>query len=139
MKKQCIIIFLMYLLVLPSFFVLNAKNTEEDKFVVYYFHGNKRCFSCNKIEALSNEAIQKYFAKELQQGQIEWKVINIDKSENKHFIDDFQLYTKSLIVSKQSKSKVIRWKNLKNIWILLNDQTKFYDYVHDEMISFMKE
>lgn len=108
-------------------------------FVAYYFHGTRRCSNCRKIEAYSAEAIQAGFADELKDGRLEWRVVNIDESENRHYIQDYQLYTKSVVLSSMTGGKEIKWINLDKIWQLLGDKEKFIDYVQEETRAFMGE
>ncbi len=67
------------------------------------------------------------------------RVINVDEPENKHYNDDYQLYTKSLIISEMKDGKEERWKNLEKIWVLVRDDEKFDAYVKDEITDWLKE
>lgn len=109
------------------------------KVVAYYFHGNRRCGSCKRLEAYSREAIDSGFAEELKAGKLEWLVINTDKPENKHFIKDYQLYTKSLVISDTENGKQTRWKNLDKIWRLLHNKEDFIQYVQRETRAFLEK
>ena len=98
--------------------------------VVSYFHGDFRCATCKKIEAYSREAVEKTFAKELAAGRVVFKAVNIDRAENEHFIHDYSLVTRSLVVTEETDGKVVRWTNLDKIWELVRgDQQAFTDYV----------
>ena len=108
------------------------------KVVAYYFHGHRRCGSCKRLEAYSQEAIDSGFAEELKAGKLEWLVINTDKPENKHFIKDYQLYTKSLVISDTENGKETRWKNLDKIWQLLRNKEGFFQYVQTETRAFLE-
>jgi len=110
-----------------------------DKVIAYYFHGNRRCGSCRKIEAYSREAIDSGFAEELKAGKLEWLVINIDKPENKHFVKDYQLYTRSLVISYTENGKQTRWKNLEKVWQLLRNKAAFMKYVQEEVHAYLEE
>lgn len=109
----------------------------ENVIIVYYFHGTRRCVSCRKIEAYSAESIEKGFVDELEDGRLEWHVINIDEPENKHFMKDYELYTKSLVVVDTEKGKQLQWKNLKNVWQLLNSKDAFMKYVQREVQTYL--
>ena len=64
------------------------------------------------IEQYSKEAIEKYFPEQLKNGKLAFTVINIDEPENEHFIKDYQLYTRSLVVAEFKNGKQVRWTNL---------------------------
>jgi len=114
-----------------------SDSTQAHKIVAYYFHGNVRCVSCKKIEAYTDEAIHGAFAKELDGGTLEWRVVNIDEPENKHFIEDYQLYTKSVILSDVTDGKEVRWKNLDKVWKLLGDKDEFVAYIDEEVKGYL--
>jgi len=98
----------------------------------YYFHTTQRCASCKKLETWSHEAIDSAFAGPLKDGRLVWKVVNVEAKGNEHFVDDYGLYTKSLVLVRETSGKPARWKNLEKIWPLLQDKKAFYKYVQDE-------
>ena len=115
------------------------KFNRADKVIAYYFHGNYRCASCTKLEKYSRDAISKYFDKEIKEGFLTFKAVNTDLSENKHYLQDYQLYTKSLVLISVKNSKTLKWKNLDKTWQHLNNKDDFYKYVQTETRKFLKE
>lgn len=111
---------------------------QQVKTVVYYFHGNMRCSSCRKIEAYTEEAIRFGFAEALKNGTLELKVVNVEEPGNDHYVEDFQLYTRSVVVEKRSGNKQVQWKNLDQVWSLIRNKTAFMDYVQKETLALMK-
>jgi hypothetical protein len=114
-----------------------SQNTA--RVIAYYFHGNFRCVTCRTIEAYAEEAITKGFANELASGRLAWRVINTDEPENKHFIRDFELVTKSLVLVEYRDGKVARHENLKEIWQLLRDKESFLNYVRTSTRNFLEK
>ena len=104
--------------------------------VVYYFHGTNRCRTCRTIEAYADEAVKNAFGPALSNGQLIWKPTNIDDSQNAHFVEDYQLFTRSLVVVDGSNPK--RFKNLDKVWDLVRDKAAFQKYVQDEVRAFAK-
>jgi hypothetical protein len=115
------------------------KPQETDCIKVYYFHGDFRCSNCYKIEKYSKEAIDKYFAKELSSGDLVYEVINTDEKDNEHFIKDYKLYTKSLVISKIKGGDEVEYKNLEKVWNYLGDKEAFCNYVKEEVAKFLEE
>ena len=107
------------------------------KVVVYYFHNNFRCAKCRKFESYSKETLQTDFSDALNDGRLEWKVINFEEPVNKHFVGDYQLYTKSIIVAKHQDGRQTEWKNLEKIWDLVGDKTVFVKYIKDEVSAYL--
>lgn len=118
---------------------LTEVKSQNSKLIAYYFHGTFRCTTCRTIEQYSHDAIQMYFAKELGNGKLEFRPVNIEEPENKHFIQDYQLVTRSLVLSLMSDGKETKWKNLADVWKLVRDKDKFFQYVKDEVEQFLKE
>jgi len=118
---------------------LTEVKSQNSKVIAYYFHGTFRCPTCRTIEQYSLEAIQTYFAKELGSGKLEFRPVNIEEPENKHFIQDYQLVTRSLVLSLMSDGKETKWNNLADVWKLVRDKDKFFQYVKDEVEKFLKE
>jgi hypothetical protein len=108
------------------------------KVVAYYFHTTYRCSSCKKIEAYSREAIESGFAKELKEGKLQWCVVNVDERTNRHFIQDYQLFSKSLVLVKMKDGKQAEWKNLMKVWQLLGNREAFLRYVQVELRSYLE-
>lgn len=118
----------------------NEKTEPETKqVVVYYFHTNYRCASCLKIEQYTKEAVEKYFKNELKSGKLIFKVINVEEEKNTHFINDYKLYTKSVVLSLLKNEKEVKSKNLEKVWDFLRSEQKFTDYVKQEVSLFLKK
>jgi len=109
-----------------------------DRIVVTYFHGDRRCATCMKLEAYSQEAIVGEFADDLRAGKIEWRTVNFDEDANKHFAKDYGLYSQSLVLSHIVDGEEVAWKNLDQIWKLVGDKDKFLPYVRTATHEFMK-
>lgn len=114
-----------------------ATATKETGTVVYYFHGNARCATCKTIEAYADEAVHAAFAGEIEDGALQWRVVNIDESENRHFIQDFQLVTRSVVLAEYRDGEVVRYENLDQVWRLVRDKERFLAYVQDETREFL--
>jgi len=118
---------------------LTEVKAQNSKVIAFYCHGNFRCTTCRAIEKYSGEAIEKYFSKELSTGKLEFKAVNVEEEENRHYIKDYQLFSRSLILVLFKDDKQVKWKNLKEVWIHAGDKEKFNQYVKDEVEEFLKE
>jgi hypothetical protein len=122
----------------PSTPAAAATQSAQRKLVVYYLHGTYRCPSCNKIESLTKEAVQEGFAQAIAKGRVELRVLNVEEPGNEHFVQDYKLYTKSVVLSDLKDGKELKWKNLEQVWTLLGNETKFIDYIQKEMKSYLE-
>lgn len=132
-------VLIVFMTVLPGISAEEAVKPAAHQIVATYFYTTARCPTCHKIEELSAQAVKLNFEEELKTGKVVWRVINVDEPENKHFNDDYQLYTKSLIISEVKDGKEVRWKNLEKIWVLVRDDEKFDAYVNDEIKDWVKD
>jgi len=109
----------------------------SDGVVAFYFHGNTRCATCKKIEAYADEAIHSGFVQALDTSALRWRVVNVDEPENRHFVEDFQLVTRSVVLAEYRDHKVVRWKHLDKVWQLVRDKDGFTSYVQSETREFL--
>jgi hypothetical protein len=116
---------------------ISGSTIAQHKVIAYYFHGTLRCASCKKIEAYSKEAIETGFPEQLKSGLLEWRMINTDLPENEHYVGDYQLFTKSLVIVDMKDGKQVAWKNLDKIWQLLNNEEYFVQYVQHEINGYL--
>jgi hypothetical protein len=107
--------------------------------VAYYFHGTFRCPTCHKLEQYSKEAIETNFKDALTSGKLQFKVINVEDNGNEHYVKDYQLYTKSLILSLVKNGKETKWNNLVKIWEYVGNKKKFINYVKSGVTDLLKE
>lgn len=116
-----------------------AETDEQPRFIAYYFYTSQRCGACFRIENWAETAIKNHFGQEIENGRLDWRTVSVDKPENRHFIKDFNLYTKSVVIVEQKDGETLRWKNLEKVWQLLRNKEKYADYVSDEIRSFMEK
>lgn len=81
---------------------------------VLYFHGKQRCATCMAIEKNTRELVNTTFAKELKNGTVVFKIVDISTPEGEKIADNYKVTWSSLYVNK--------WKDGKET---CNDMTKF--------------
>jgi hypothetical protein len=116
-----------------------ADEALSAKVIAYYFHGSFRCMTCTNMEKYSREAVETNFQDALASGKIEFREVNVEEGGNEHFVNDYQLYTKALILSLVKDGKEIKSKNLDQIWRLSGNREKFLEYMTGEINEFMKD
>ena len=110
----------------------------EHKVGIYYFYFLPRCPSCNKLEGYARQATEEGFADAIEAGRLEWRSIDIDEPGNKHFVKDFRLYTKAVVLVEIRDGEIVRWKNLEDVWNFIRDKDECIDFVKDELSAFMR-
>jgi len=116
---------------------VTSEQMQADRLIVYYFHGNVRCPTCNKLEAYSKEAVETLFADELNSGQVEFQVVNYDESGNEHFLTDYDLSFQSLVLVEMKDGKEVRFTNLEKIWELVGDKPAYFEYVRNGLDAYL--
>jgi hypothetical protein len=116
-----------------------AEGAKGTQVIAYYFHGTMRCPTCYKLEQYSKDAIETNFKDALAFRKLEFKVVNVEDRGNEHYGKDYQLYTKSLILSLVKDGKEIKWKNMDKIWEYVGNKQRFIDYVKSGVADFLKE
>lgn len=106
--------------------------------VAYYFHGTSRCVTCLRIEEYAREAIEVGFPEEIQSGALEWYAIDVEQPQNEHYITDYELTTRSLVLVDMDGGEQTRWKNLGRVWELVADKEAFVNYVREETQAYLE-
>lgn len=93
---------------------------------VYYFHGNQRCPTCRRIEELTRKTLETDFPAKLKSGDIVFESVNLDEPRNEHFIADFALDSKIVVMRKGSK-----FTAFPEVWTLVRNPEAFSTYIRD--------
>lgn len=101
---------------------------------VYYFHGNQRCMTCNKIEELAKAAILGKFAAEIADGRVAFRSVNVEEPANEHFIKDFDLASRTVVMAKGGK-----YEKFDAVWTLVRDPQKLTGYIQDGAARMLAE
>lgn len=111
----------------------------ENRVLVYYFYTSVRCPTCRQIEARSEEIVRTVFGDALRDGRIEWLPSNVQLPQNRHFIRDYELFTKSLVIVLVKEGRQVQWKNLEKVWELVADRKAFARYVQGEIEAYLRK
>lgn len=111
---------------------------SETKVIAYYFHVTVRCITCRNIESYSREVVERKFAGDIAQGRVEFRLVNVQRPENHHFVKDYQLFTKSLVLVRLDRGKQAEYKVLHDAWELVANKQAMQDYVEREVRDYLK-
>lgn len=115
-------------------------STKEGRRVVaFYFHTTQRCVTCRMIETFSREVIEADFADDLEDGSLLWLPVNVQEPNHEHFIQDYQLTSKAVVLVEMAGEEQTRWKNLDQVWFLVRDKKAFQAYIQEETRNFLGE
>lgn len=112
----------------------SAVPVSKDTVVVYYFHGNQRCMTCNKIEELTKQAVNSKYSAQIADGKVVMRSVNVESLENEHFIKDFELSTRSVVMRKGDK-----YEKFDAVWTLVREPAKFTEYIQNGLDKMLAE
>ena len=110
----------------------------EHLVLVTYFTSDVRCPTCIKIEKQTREAVESGFADELAAGTVRFQAINFDQPGNKHFIDDYGLAFKTVVVSERHQGKEVKWDKYDQVWELVGEPDAFAAYLQQGINRHLK-
>lgn len=116
----------------PAPTAVAAPPAAATRLVAFYFHGTKRCTSCNSIENLTREALKA----ETDAAQVEIRSVNVDEASNAHYVADFELTMRTVVLAEETGGKVARWKRLDECWDRFGDPADFRSYVQRSLAVF---
>jgi hypothetical protein len=114
-----------------------VQQKQAHQVIVYYVHTTYRCPTCLKIEEYTKQAIREGFPAQLKDGSLVWKTVDVETKGNEHFIKDYQLFSKAVVVVDMKDNRQVQWKNLKDIWQLVGKKETFTRYINDEVQSYL--
>ncbi len=115
-----------------------ADSDVDPELAVYFFYNDIRCEECLKIEEYAREALDTHFSGELASGIIAWRPLSMDAPENKHYLTEYELFSKSVVLVKLENGEEVRWKNLEEIWDLIYDKPAYVEYIRSNIEEFLQ-
>ncbi len=118
-----------------------ARRTDsvEDGLVVYYFHGDTRCPTCQAIECQSHETIEADFAEPLHRGNLMWKILNYEEPTVAPLTKKFEIQMPVVVLAKMKGGQIQDWKRLDEVWALVGDKPAFATYVRGEIMKMLRD
>lgn len=108
-------------------------DSVDNGVLVYYFHNDTRCATCQAIESQAKKAVQTEFAKDLALGRLGWKVLNYQQPAGKALGEKFEVQMPIVVLAEMKDGKIGRWRRLDDVWGLVDDQAAFKAYVGKEI------
>ena len=93
-----------------------AQSGQVNDFVeILYFHGKQRCMTCRSIEQNTKELLESMFQRQMKEGKVVFRVIDISKKENARIAEKYEVTWSSLFLvqHKNGKEKAEEFEKLK--------------------------
>jgi hypothetical protein len=117
----------------------NLENREGNPVLVYFIHGRAKCPTCDLILAHTRSAMKTSFSEETGNGSLVLVPVDVEKPGNEHFMEDFGLFTTSVVLFSRNTAGKEHWKNLSRAWELAEDSESFKTYFSGELHRFLQE
>ncbi|MDF1525272.1 MAG: nitrophenyl compound nitroreductase subunit ArsF family protein [bacterium] len=125
----------------PGFYTgvakLQAAPVPENGVIVYQFHRRFRCEACYKLEASINEAIKNHFPEELEAGRLVFSVLDLDGEGSGQYEKKYNFFYNTVIVVDIENGKETRFKNLEEVWSLVEDKEAAVEYIRSEIAEYL--
>jgi len=110
----------------------------ENGLVVYYFHGNMRCATCEAIESQSHEVVHLDFASQVESEKIVWKVVNFEEPAGADLAKTFEIETSVVVLVRMKDGHIEEWNRLDKVWALWDDERAFAEFIRGEINQMLK-
>jgi hypothetical protein len=111
--------------------------TAAEGLIVYYFHGNVRCPTCQSIESQAKDTVHADFASQLASREIVWKVLNYEQSMNAPLTKKFEIQMPVVVLAKMKAGQIEDWKRLDQVWALVGDKPAFARYLREQIAKML--
>lgn len=107
--------------------------TLRNGLVIYYFHSNTRCPTCQAIESQSHDTVQADFAGQLASGEIAWKTLNYEEPATAELATKFEIQMPVVVLARTKEGQIENWSRLDKVWGLVDDKPAFRQYVREQI------
>lgn len=107
-----------------------------DKIIVYYLHAQIRCVTCNKIEKMARELVQREYAPDLRSGRVEWRTANFQKEEE--LAKRYDIASSSVVLVRTQAGREVEFRRLDDVWKLSDDPAAFNAYMGDALAAYVR-
>lgn len=104
-----------------------VSSLKGDYVAVYYLHSTFRCETCNRIEAMTKDLLEREYADFLGDARMRWE--EIDFMKNTKLAEQFEIAASCVVVADIRNGEVLRYQRLDEVWTLNGDRKAFDSYL----------
>ena len=109
-----------------------ATKLAATQFSAVYFHSPHRCPTCRKIESFAQEAL----TSEIDTGKLAWQTADYTSDVDASLVDQFKVFTSTVVLVETQDGNVVRWKNLEEVWDYTSEQSDFTAFINQAWADF---
>ena len=104
---------------------------------VFYMHSTFRCVTCNTIEKMTKELLDKSYSQDIAEGRIKWQ--DIDFQENEPLAAKFKVVASCVVVAEVRNGVTVDFKRLDKVWTLMKAPDAINKYISTAIDSYLKD
>lgn len=105
----------------------------DDGIVVLNFHAATRCEACREIGHETQALLESDYNDDLESGRMQWRSINYEEPANKHFIQNYELTTSTVVVTRREGGRDVEWQRLDGVWEHVFDGPAMRAYLKEQI------
>lgn len=105
----------------------------DDGIVVVSFHAATRCEACREIGHETQALLESDYSEDLETGHMQWRSINYEAPANKHFIQNYELTTSTVVVTRREGGRDVEWQRLDGVWEHVFDGPAMRAYLKEQI------
>jgi len=122
----------------PPSWGLTPAEQSGSHVVAYYFYAKYRCRTCRTIERVARKVLEEDFGGALESGVLIWHPIDIDEPRFRHFHEDFEMPSRTLVLALvDGPPPPRRFHRLDEAWPLAHKPEKLERYIRAEVAAFL--
>lgn len=107
--------------------------------IIYYFHPTLRCTSCLLAESLAHQVVQEQWKDAVDEGVLQWRLVNIDLPENQPLTRLFEVDSSAVVVASVQDGKPIRWEKISQVWEQVQEPDTFRGRIHGQIMKLLSD
>jgi hypothetical protein len=93
--------------------VVPISSVIQNRLEIYCFHGTRQCETCKNMKANTKTTLDTYFASQLKDSIVIFKIIDVDDIKNEKIAEKFQATGTALMINKvvNGKDSIMDWSD----------------------------
>ncbi len=119
--------------------VVQGAASSDLRVVIYYFHPTFRCAACLLAESLAHQVVQEKWNDAVDQGALQWRLVNFDVAENKLLTRLFEVDSSAVVVAAVRGDKPIRWEKISQVWQRVQQPDTYRELIHEQIMKLLSD
>jgi len=111
---------------------VESDHTDDARYAAIFYHAKHRCDTCAKIEEYAHTAL----LPAIENGELAWQISEYTAPENREVVRSMDVMTATVVLTERENGKIVRFKNLEDVWLHTNHPDRFAAYITDSWKSF---